>query len=188
MDWVIKNIWQNEQLVNWLSAIGTIGAVWVSLWLAVRDERRKGKLEVNGIKRQVSVMHPTRNFIDPISVISCEIFNYSKFPITISTIKVNVYKRRWIKKKFISGGILLTDEDLGRFSKLPMIISPFEADTWMYSKYLFDNYTKTQIMPKIDKDKEKQILIEFRAVDSFGKFYKKKIKIRKNEIEKYLAD
>lgn len=184
----MKNIWQNEQLVNWLSAIGTLGAVWVSLWLVLREDKRRGKLEVNGIKVPVSVMHPTRNYVEPIPVISCVVFNYSKFPITISTIKVNVYKRKWIKNKFISGGILLTDQDLGKFSKLPMVISSFETDTWLYSKYLFNNYIKTQIIPKIDKDKEKQILIEFQASDSFGKSYKKKIRIKKSEIKEYLMD
>ncbi|MBM7690198.1 hypothetical protein BCR24_15535 [Enterococcus ureilyticus] len=34
MEWFIVNIWENDYLVNWLTAIGTIGAVWVSLWLA----------------------------------------------------------------------------------------------------------------------------------------------------------
>ena len=34
MDWIVENILQNDYLINWLSAIGTIGAVWVALWLA----------------------------------------------------------------------------------------------------------------------------------------------------------
>ncbi|ENE8479591.1 hypothetical protein ABN572_002304 [Listeria monocytogenes] len=93
MNWLLKNIWENEHLVNWLSAIGTVGAVWVSLWLAVREDKRKGKLEVNGIKNQTAIMHPTRRIVDPIDVISFEIYNYSKFPITISTIKFKVLKK-----------------------------------------------------------------------------------------------
>ncbi|MFI3683867.1 hypothetical protein VBG40_02000 [Vagococcus fluvialis] len=41
IDWLVKNIWENESLVNWLSAIGTIGAVWVSLWLAREKKSNK---------------------------------------------------------------------------------------------------------------------------------------------------
>ena len=41
MDWIVENIWKNNYLVNWLSAIGTVGAVWVSLWLARRKENNK---------------------------------------------------------------------------------------------------------------------------------------------------
>ncbi|HDU8045371.1 TPA: hypothetical protein RGI72_002278 [Listeria monocytogenes] len=186
MNWLLKNIWENEHLVNWLSAIGTVGAVWVSLWLAVREDKRKGKLEVNGIKNQTAIMHPTRRIVDPIDVISFEIYNYSKFPITISTIKFKVLKKNFIKEEFIWRGILLTDDDLGPLSKLPMVINPFEADTWMYSKYLFDNFLKAQIIPKMDKNKDQQIIFEFQAIDSFGKIYTSKIKIRKKDIKKYL--
>ncbi|WP_265460070.1 hypothetical protein [Enterococcus sp. HY326] len=186
MEWLVKNIWENQHLVNWLSAIGTIGAVWVSLWLAVREDKRKGKLKVNGIKKQTAIMHPTRKIVDPIEVISFEIYNYSKFPITISTIKIKVFKKKFIKEDYISGGIFLTDDDLGPLSKLTMVIKPFEVDTWMYSKYLFENFLKAQIIPKIDKNKEQQIIFEFQAIDSFGKIYKSKIKIRRKDIKKYL--
>lgn len=67
-----------------------------------------------------------------------------------------------------------------------MVINPFEADTWMYSKYLFDNFLKAQIIPKMDKNKDQQIIFEFQAIDSFGKIYTSKIKIRKKDIKKYL--
>ena len=40
-DWLVKNIWENETLVDWLSAIGTVGAVWLSLWLATKKEKNE---------------------------------------------------------------------------------------------------------------------------------------------------
>lgn len=43
MNWIVENIWKNDYLVNWLSAIGTVGAVWVSLWLA-RDKHNDKRI------------------------------------------------------------------------------------------------------------------------------------------------
>lgn len=46
LNWMIKNIWENNFLVNWLSAVGTVGAVCISLWLS-RDKRINKKIEGN---------------------------------------------------------------------------------------------------------------------------------------------
>lgn len=186
MDWIVENILKNNYLINWLSAIGTIGAVWVSLWLAIRDDKRKGELKVKGIQEPASVMHPYRRIVDPIPIISCEVYNHSKFPITISSIKIRVLKKNGLKKEVIGSAILLMDEEFGEYSKLPMKVGPFEKDTWIYSKYLLNNYIKSDIIPKIENENKKEIFIEFQAIDSFGKNYNDIVKIDEKEIKKYL--
>lgn len=47
-------------LANWLSAVATISAVVVSLWLAMRTGKRKGKLTVvvMAIAQRVATTHP----------------------------------------------------------------------------------------------------------------------------------
>ena len=146
MQWFMENVLQNEQLVNWVNALGTIGAVWVALWLALRQDKRKGKLEVSDINGQTLIMHPNKSVIDPVSVISFTVYNYSNFSITISSIKVIVWERGFLEK-IIKSAIFLIDDDLGKLSELPMTLAPFESKTWMYRKFLFDNFIKANIEP-----------------------------------------
>lgn len=183
MKWVVENILTNEFVIGWFGAIGTIGAACVSLWIALREDKRIGKISVSGIIEPVSLI----NNYESIEVISCGIYNYSKFPITISSIKINVFMSTNLKKKMIGSCILTPDDELKSLSKLPIKVDPFENRTWVYGKKYFDNYMKRRITPLL-KDDTKDIIIIFYAVDTFGKMYKDRIKIKDKELKKYLPD
>lgn len=181
MQWFMENVLQNEQLVNWVNALGTIGAVWVALWLALRQDKRKGKLEVSDINGQTLIMHPNKSVIDPVPVISFTVYNYSNFSITISSIKVIVWERGFFRKKIIKSAIFLIDDDLGKLSELPMTLAPFESKTWMYRKFLFDNFIKANIEPITNQKRIKSTTYEFQAIDTFGKKYMQKQKVNIGE-------
>lgn len=86
----LGNIWEM------LSAIGTISAVVVSLWLARRSEKVNLKLDVEGIMETKAIMEE-RARGNAEQVISFECFNYSKYPITLSSMGFMLYKRSYPK-------------------------------------------------------------------------------------------
>lgn len=94
MKWFIVNIWENDNLVNWLTAIGTIGAVVVSLWLATKKEKNK-HVEIEFLKNDKKSMKDKFLYIGRIKVYNPTKENKTLYDMTI---------RRGIK-----GILILTD-------------------------------------------------------------------------------
>lgn len=178
MNWVIENIWRNEYLVNWLSAVGTVGAVWVSLWLAKKDDIRRVKLEVTGINEPTAVINKTGSTAT--EVISFSGFNYSKFPIQISSMGFFIYDKPYNKildksfllKKFFNNKannyFLQEDETLRILGRLPLIIDVSQNKSiYVRKSYFLESLKDTN--KKFNDDSVLYLKLYFK--DNFGKFY-----------------
>lgn len=62
-----------------------------------------------------------------------------------------------------------------------MTLAPFESKTWMYRKFLFDNFIKANIEPITNQKRIKSTTYEFQAIDTFGKKYMQKQKVNIGE-------
>lgn len=185
MDIVIDfgNIW------DMLSAIGTVGAVVFSLWIVKKDERRKLKLSVNGIDQSMMVFHSSfeKTYIETVSF---ECFNYSKFPIVVSSIGVIVYEKPVVKflnykfiKKYLKKEVYFLKPDLSirDHSSLPRKINEMESEHILMRLEYFKESLEEVLM---DINENQSLYIDFYVKDNFRKLYSQYIEIKFGDIGK----
>lgn len=174
------NIWEM------LSAVGTIAAVIVSLYLSRKENTPIFDIDVLGINKPVNIVNQgslyNKENPDFKEVISFEIKNHSNYEVEISSIKLAFIRKKrlplflknnkWFLSKIKTDKVyaILIDPDLGLFSKLPLRIEAKKKGTFMSKA---DNFRK--ILDVENKNRDILIMVS----DSFGNYSYKYIE-RKN--------
>ncbi|MGO2228137.1 MAG: hypothetical protein ACTH4I_04520 [Lactococcus cremoris] len=112
----LGNVWDA------LSALGTIGAVGLSLWLATRDEKVDFSVSLS------SALGIRDNSIDNLPYLIIESLNKSKFPLTIEEVGFCIDKKDAKKLTVIDHSYLIEGSD-----KIPQKVEPLET-----VKYVFE--------------------------------------------------
>ncbi|MEE8882757.1 MAG: hypothetical protein SOI14_06400 [Lactococcus cremoris] len=112
----LGNVWDA------LSALGTIGAVGLSLWLATRDEKVDFSVSLS------SALGIRDNSIDNLPYLIIESLNKSKFPLTIEEVGFCIDKKDAKKLTVIDHSYLIEGSD-----KIPQKVEPLET-----AKYVFE--------------------------------------------------
>ena len=163
IDLDLGNVWEM------LSAVGTIAAVIVSLWLARRESRIRINYHIEGFDEPMNI---TSGSLDKFTrIISFEFYNLGNYQISITSIRAVFLKKRansffkyLYPKKLknrtkITEQIFLNDPTLGQYSILPLKVEAKSKSTFIF---LYDKLIKS--LP----NNSKQYLL-FIAKDSMGK-------------------
>ncbi|MGF2004093.1 hypothetical protein ACQUE4_09275 [Lactococcus lactis] len=123
----LGNVWDA------LSALGTIGAVGLSLWLATRD----GKVDFSvSLSSTLGILD---NSIDNLPYLIIESLNKSKFPLTIEEVGFCIDKKDAKKLTVIDQSYLIEGSD-----KIPQKVEPLET-----AKYIFEQDKVIKLAKKI---------------------------------------
>jgi hypothetical protein len=123
----LGNVWDA------LSALGTIGAVGLSLWLATRDEKVDFSVSLS------SALGIRDNSIDNLPYLIIESLNKSKFPLTIEEVGFCIDKKDAKKLTVIDHSYLIEGSD-----KIPKKVEPLET-----AKYVFEQDKVIELAKKI---------------------------------------
>ncbi|ARE11962.1 hypothetical protein UC317_1973 [Lactococcus lactis subsp. lactis] len=123
----LGNVWDA------LSALGTIGAVGLSLWLATRDEKVDFSVSLS------SALGIRDNSIDNLPYLIIESLNKSKFPLTIEEVGFCIDKKDAKKLTVIDHSYLIEGSD-----KIPQKVEPLET-----AKYVFEQDKVIELAKKI---------------------------------------
>lgn len=173
------NIWEM------LSAIGTIAAVIVSLYLSRKENTPIIDVDVYGINEPVNIVSQNSLYFEEnprvVKVIDFEIKNHSNYEVEISGIKLAFIKKKrllkimqhnkWVLTKIKTKEVyaVMNDPDLGLFSKLPLKIEAKKKETFMYG---VDNFRK--LLDEENKDRDVLVMV----FDSFGNYTYKYIEVK----------
>lgn len=148
----LGNVWDA------LSALGTIGAVGLSLWLATRDEKVDFSVSLS------SALGIRDNSIDNLPYLIIESLNKSKFPLTIEEVGFCIDKKDAKKLTVIDHSYLIEGSD-----KIPQKVEPLET-----AKYVFE---QDKVIELAKKNWGENIEIRAYVRDTTKKtHYSKKIK------------
>ncbi|KKW72735.1 isopentenyl-diphosphate delta-isomerase, type 2, fni [Lactococcus cremoris] len=123
----LGNVWDA------LSALGTIGAVGLSLWLATRDEKVDFSVSLS------SASGIRDNSRDNLPYLIIESLNKSKFPLTIEEVGFCIDKKDAKKLTVIDQSYLIEGSD-----KIPQKVEPLET-----AKYVFEQDKVIELAKKI---------------------------------------
>lgn len=154
-----SNIWEI------LTAIGTVGAVIISLGLIIWDNKKKASFQVTGYEK--FERFNTEN--NSKSVVSLRLFNNGKIPITIIEAGVTdaVKKIKFVndKKHGRSATLVSQEGDQVKGVELPYVIEAFNQGV-----FRFDRENVAVVFPVNEFDK-----ITFYLKEASGKYYYKTI-------------
>ncbi|MCR4291965.1 MAG: hypothetical protein NUV76_03705 [Candidatus Kuenenia sp.] len=151
---------------TWLAAIGTVGAVVTSLWLAFRQNKIKLKVSAEYIRQKVTGHDETRDccFI--------KVVNAGPNPAKISYISWQVH--RWFKKKYIQQDVnLLKSDTISKY-----LIKGDEANYFIYFNEKIGDYNWIASFLKNMVGEDSQKLIRSLKVivhTSFGQSFTRKV-------------
>lgn len=180
IDLDLGNLWEM------LSAVGTIAAVIVSLWLARRESRIRVKFHVEGFDQPMNITTGSLEIFT--TIISFEFYNLSNYQISITSIRAIFLKKpasfliryfypKILKKKpKINEQIFLNEPTLGPYSYLPLEIESKSNNTFFF---LLDKFINS-----LPNDNKQYIL--FVAKDSMGNEYYVYQEIEPEKIKLYL--
>lgn len=173
-------------LMEMLSAVGTIAAVIVSLWLARRESRIRVKFHVEGFDQPMNITTGSLEIFT--TIISFEFYNLSNYQISITSIRAIFLKKPAIfliryfypkmlkKKPKINEQIFLNEPTLGPYSYLPLEIESKSNKTFFF---LLDKFINS-----LPNDNKQYIL--FVAKNSMGNEYYVYQEIEPEKIKLYL--
>lgn len=182
IDLDLGNLWEM------LSAVGTIAAVIVSLWLARRESRIRVKFHVEGFDEPMNITTGSRNNFT--TIISFEFYNLSNYQISITSIRAiflkkpaiflnrHFYPKTLKKKPKNNEQIFLNEPSLGPYSFLPLEIEAKSNNTFFF---LLDKFIKS-----LPNNHHQYIL--FVAKDSMGNEYYDYQEIEPEKIKLYLQN
>ncbi|MCA2389867.1 MULTISPECIES: hypothetical protein [Lactococcus] len=146
----LGNIWDA------LSAIGTIGVVIVSLYLARKDYRKK--LEVDyWISYKIFSG-------EKVSLWSIDLVNIGSVPVKIY--EVGIYRKNWLRKRRKKIIFMMPRDFEYESAKLPILLNPQEDATYFIAK--------NECITKIKELGINQRKIGLYARDTTGKYYYRK--------------
>lgn len=182
IDLDLGNVWEM------LSAVGTIAAVIVSLWLARRESRIRINYHIEGFDEPMNI---TSGSLDNFTrIISFEFYNLGNYQISITSIRAIFLKKRanyFLKylypKKLrnrtkITEQIFLNDSTLGQYSILPLKVEAKSKSTFFF---LYDKFIKS-----LPNNSNQYIL--FVAKDSMGNEYYDYQEVNHEKIKLYLQE
>ena len=170
----INVIYDLGSIADWLTSLGTIGAVVVSLYLSRRDSTYNAKLSFDAKTLMFAEKTEFR-----INAVTFSIKNKSKFPMKIEEfgfIQLNRFKYKlptWTYKSTKGTRMfILPDEKLIKFANYPLIIEPFDSKSMYFIKVrIFD------AIPNFFKLEDNVFIGLAYGKDSLGNFYYSKVKI-----------
>lgn len=178
----LGNVWEM------LSAVGTIGAVVVSLWLAKRESKIRADFHVEGIDEPMNISR--KSFEDLIRIISFKFYNLGNYKMSITSIRAvflkkpanflskNYFHKSLKKKSKFNEIILLNEPKLGQYSSLPLNIEAKSDDSFFF---LFSEFIKS--FPS----KNNQYIL-FIAKDSMGNEYYDYKELESKTVKKFLKE
>lgn len=160
----LGNLW------DMLGALGTVGAVIISLGLIIWDNKKKASFQVTGYEK-IENFNTENNYK---SVVSLRLFNNGKIPITIIEAGVTdaVKKVKFVndKKHGRSATLVSQEGDQVKGVELPYIIEAFNQGV-----FRFDRENVAVVFPVNEFDK-----ITFYLKEASGKYFYKTIENKIN--------